>query len=443
MRRSSATEGSINRPEQSASRKRVTVINRTAKLKLTFCLTAFSLACHGLPASAQDPTAMSGPIDITANEQEFAGEQVIARGNVRVKYKDSIILAPAATLTRDPASGQPQRAVFTGHPRLTQGTNAIDAETLVFEVQTQRVIAEGNAHSEVAGHTATGDSGGSGKPGDTSAPAADGKAGSPGEKIITDSDRQEYDKASDKFEATGHVRVKHGDIRVVSDKLQIVYGVNKKPETAIFTGNVTANQGPNSTSADTITYNLATRRLQASGHVKSKVIQKAEAVKRSGIVLSSNPRPQGVRSYGPDAALAAEVSAQDGPDEEIIITSDSQDYSQESGKLAAEGNVKVLYQDTTGSGPKVVLLRNAEGKADRVHFIGRSQVSQPGRRWIADRITVTVADRKVFAEGNTKALILKPPAPGTRPAAPITPYDGSKLAERKQNLSSSRIEAPQ
>ncbi|MBC7999774.1 MAG: hypothetical protein IAF58_17605 [Leptolyngbya sp.] len=55
-----------------------------------------------------------GTIDIQANEQEFANDHVIARGNVHVVYKDSIIDAPMATLYKDPA-GKPTKAIFTGH----------------------------------------------------------------------------------------------------------------------------------------------------------------------------------------------------------------------------------------------------------------------------------------------------------------------------------------
>jgi hypothetical protein len=42
-----------------------------------------------------------------------------------------------------------------------------------------------------------------------------------------------------------------------------------------------------------------------------------------------------------------------------------------------------------------------------VIFIGRSQISQTGKRWIADKITFTVANKKVLAEGNSRAFILQ------------------------------------
>jgi lipopolysaccharide export system protein LptA len=380
------------------------------------------------PASPLE--APSGPIDITANEQEFSGDQVIARGNVRVKFKDSVVLAPMAALVRD-AGGNPQKAIFTGHPHLTQGLNKIDAETLVFEMANSKIIAQGRAHSEVvsggesaqpkaatttpAVATANGDgqpsdmvadgatASGAGAPAAVTAsakPAANASK-APLEKIITDSDRQEYDRVTGKFEAIGHVRVVHGNILVKSDKLSLVYGLDNKPETALFIGNVCATQDRNNTTADQMAYSLTTKRLQATGHVKSTVIQERKPEDKK------KPNALGIDPAGMQSAVATEM---DQPkDDIVIITSDTQDFSKQSGRMSATGNVRVIYQDTTGSGPQCVLLRNMQGKCERVIFSGRSQISQPGRRWIADRIEMTMNDRKVMASGNTKALILQTP----------------------------------
>jgi lipopolysaccharide transport protein LptA len=388
------------------------VINKALSLRLLAAAVPLSMF-FGYVANAQEmPTGqMSGPIDIQANEQEFSGDQVIARGNVRVTFKDSVIVSPMATLTRDPA-GKPQKAVFTGHPKLIQAGNSIDAETLTFDMVSSRIIADGHAHSEVASES-------------SDSKTVSTSTGPKKEKIITDSDRQEYDRSTDNFQAIGHVRVLHGDILVNSDKLQLVYGTNKKPETAIFTGNVTATQNQNSTSADTIAYSLNTHRLQATGHVRSKVVQqKAELKENVG------------HSIAFDAPPAMAASSKSGETETIIITSDSQDYSKDTNRLSANGNVKVYYQDTVGSGPQAVLVRNDQGKAERVYFIGRSQITQPGRRWIADRISYTVADKKVLAEGNTKAFILQKPGQATNMGPELMfagrPSQGS-ISSRKVN----------
>ena len=391
----------------------------------------FLLLQYNGPAVAQGPAATdtSGPVDIQANEQEFAGEQVIARGNVHVTYKDSVISSPQATLFRDSA-GSPQKAVFTGHPKMTQGTSVINADTLTFEIANQRIIAEGRAHSEVVSTQSSITASGAGKPGS----GKEGQNAGVSERIITDSDRQEYDKSSDKFEAQGHVRVIHGDIRVNADKLQLVYGADKKPETAIFTGRVVATENNNKTSADTITYSLTTKRLQASGHVKSQVIQKADASKKGGPIADEGFSDDGKHGIGNSATLPKSED-----NETVVIVSDSQDYSQETGRLSADGNVKLYYQDTVGIGPRVILVRNQDGRADKVFFTGRSQVTQPGKRWIADRITLTVADKRVLAEGNTRAFILQAPKGQPIPHS----SEQSRLAGRSQSISSTKVEAAQ
>ena len=119
----------------------------------------------------QQPTQPSEPVDIQANEQEFVGDQILAKGNVRVTYKESIVLAPQATLFRD-SSGTAQKAIFTGHPRLIQGLNKIDADTLIFEIANQRVVADGNAYSEVISNEAPAGDGKDGKK--SQAPAKSG-----------------------------------------------------------------------------------------------------------------------------------------------------------------------------------------------------------------------------------------------------------------------------
>lgn len=412
-----------------------------------------------LPAIGQ-MAGPSGPIDIHANEQEFAENQVIAKGNVVVKYKDSVVYAPLATLFRD-AGGNPQRAIFTGHPRLTQGANKIDADSLTFEVATSKIIAAGHAHSEVISEasdkkpaTTSGDAtaNGAGTDGDTTTASANNPASAAGdltkelggkkgaakaEKIITDSDRQEYDRATGKFEAVGNVRVQHGEIVVKSEKLQLIYGPDSKPEAAVFTGGVNAVQGKNSTSADTMTYTLATHRLQATGHVKSTVIQeRKEGQKKPTIGFMKDP-------VGMPAAHAATTGGDEPQEDKVIITSDTQDYSRETGRMSANGNVRVFYQDVIGAGPTAILVRNKEGKAERVVFTGRSQISQPGRRWIADRIEMAMDDKKVLATGNTKAILLQmPKGPQQKQAAPVPPSEMLAVNKNKQ-ISATKVPTPQ
>ena len=422
-------------------------------------------------AQPANPPQASGPIDIQANEQDFNDDQVIARGNVKVTYRDTVIHGPMVTLFRDP-EGQPQRAVFVGHPDLVESDSKMTADTLTFEIANSKVVAQGHAHSEVttSGDTDTditpkaapkaktvakqqpfkwpqqgdddqkdtssatktdevpADSGmqgsGSSSPVTASSKAAPKKKTDKStipEKIITDSEFQEYDKQSGHFDANGHVHVIHGDITIYADKLQLVYGTDNKPETALFTGRVSAFQDSNNTKSDMMTYHLATKRLQATGNVRSKVIQQKPANSKNGKKTDGDGNGNNASknvvgqasNHGPGAAGAATVEcsgkgqAKKVDDDTILITSDAQDYSKQSSKMTADGNVRVYYQDTIGLGPKAILVKNEQGKAERVIFTRRSQITQPGKRWIADKITLTVPNKKVLAEGNTKAFIIQ------------------------------------
>ena len=363
-----------------------------------------------------------GQIDIKADEQEFAQGHVIARGKVRVDYGETVIYGPKATLYRDD-SGAASSAVFTGSPHLKQGKNTIKASKLTFDVKTKSILAVGNAHSEIF----TEDSGPEPDPKEKEEEEEEGKLktldkgkdsliasknNKKDQKIITDSHKQEYERGSGKFEAHGNVRVKTGEIKVIADHMKIVYGNDRRAESAIFTGHAQAEQGKNITQADRITYFLTTQRLQATGNVRSKVIEEktdaGEMADSEGTNIATKKQDDGKIKF---------VSFGDGDkvDAPVYIFSDSQDYNKETNRMDAVGNVRMIYKDTRGRGPRITLVKNKYGKAEKVIFTGRSQISQPGRRWIGDKITLTLHDRKVLAEGNTKAIIVKDKPATTKP----------------------------
>jgi lipopolysaccharide export system protein LptA len=392
-------------------------------------------------APAATPTA-SGPIDITADEQEFATDSVIAKGAVRVVYKDSVITAPLATLYKD-ESGNPNRAVFTGHPRLTQAHSKIDANMLTMELQKQKILAVGGAHSEVDIPDDEKDNGlTSAKKDDkkpvpvvapksadsdeedgentavatTQAPSdSKAKADKPPEKIITDSDRQEFDQGTGRFDCFGNVKVINGDMIIHAEKMQVIYGAtSNKPETCLFTGHVIASQGKNTTYADNINYSLSTKRLQASGNVKSKVIQEkkeeAKPTAKADIFGAPAAAANTKQLKGNASATSIAMPMNSDNDKPFWIFSDAQDYNRDGGRMAAQGNVKVVNGDMYGCGPSVVMTKRPDGKADKVYFVGRSQITQPGRRWIADEITYTVDTKMVIANGNARAMVMQNPA---------------------------------
>ena len=426
------------------------------------------------PAPPAAAPVASGPIDITADEQEFATDSVIARGAVRVVYKDSIITAPLATLYKD-ETGNPNRAVFTGHPQLTQAHSKIDANMLTMELQKSKILAVGGAHSEVDIPEDEKDNGltapkkddakkpaaaVAAKPADsddddgdnkaavatTPAPAGDKAASKaadkPVEKIITDSDRQEFDQASGRFDCFGNVKVINGDMLIHAEKMQVIYGAtSNKPETCLFTGHVIATQGKNTTYADNINYSLSTKRLQASGNVKSKVIQdkKEEAKPTANADLLGAPASAATTKPLKASASATSIAMPMNSDNDkpFWIFSDAQDYNRDGGRMAAQGNVKVVNGDMYGCGPSVVMTKRADGKADKVFFLGRSQITQPGRRWIADEITYTVDTKMVVANGNARAMVMQNPE-DKKPNRKVIPADTPKPEDSKTGVAGNK-----
>jgi lipopolysaccharide assembly outer membrane protein LptD (OstA) len=149
---------------------------------------------------------------------------------------------------------------------------------------------------------------------------------------------------------------------------------------------------------------------------------------------SPSKKVVGVVPNAGGATAAPSLNIPQNSDDPVIVVSDAQDINQNTGKMSADGNVRVYYQDMMGAGPKVLLLRNAYGRADKVIFTERSQISQPGKRWIADRITMAIATKKVLAEGNTKAYIIQG-APAKAPNLSPAPAN-SALAMRTETKKS-------
>ena len=104
-------------------------------------------------------------------------------------------------------------------------------------------------------------------------------------------------------------------------------------------------------------------------------------------------------------------------DETVTIFGDSEEMSQQTGRITVDGNVKMYYQDTLGIGPRAIIVRDSDGRPQKVYFVGRSQILQPGKRWIADHITLTVPD----GERSCRQAMARQSSSNRRPAPNSTP----------------------
>lgn len=93
-------------------------------------------------------------------------------------------------------------------------------------------------------------------------------------------------------------------------------------------------------------------------------------------------------------------------DKEIEVWSDYQSYDKLRNMVSASGKTKIKYEDYFASGPKVnVFADKKTKKLNEAVFVGRSKIETKGRTIEADRITITMNPKDFKAEGNVKSVI--------------------------------------
>lgn len=91
---------------------------------------------------------------------------------------------------------------------------------------------------------------------------------------------------------------------------------------------------------------------------------------------------------------------------EIKVWSNFQSYDKNANVVTASGNTKIEYEDYTATGPKVnVFPDKTTKKLNEAIFVGRSKIVTKGRTIEADRITITMHPKDFKAEGNVKSVI--------------------------------------
>ncbi len=91
---------------------------------------------------------------------------------------------------------------------------------------------------------------------------------------------------------------------------------------------------------------------------------------------------------------------------EIDVWSEYQSYDKKSNVVSASGSTKIKYEDYTARGPKVNVFSDKKTKKlNEAVFLGRSKIETKGRTIEADRITITLNPKDFKAEGNVKSTI--------------------------------------
>lgn len=90
----------------------------------------------------------------------------------------------------------------------------------------------------------------------------------------------------------------------------------------------------------------------------------------------------------------------------IEVWSDYQSYDKKANVVSASGSTKIKYEDYLATGPKVnVYADKTTKKLNEAVFVGRSKIETKGRTIEADRITITMNPKDFKAEGNVKSVI--------------------------------------
>ncbi len=91
---------------------------------------------------------------------------------------------------------------------------------------------------------------------------------------------------------------------------------------------------------------------------------------------------------------------------EIEVWSDFQSYDKKSNVVSASGSTVIKYEDYTAKGHKVNIFPDKKtNKLNEAVFVGRSKIETKGRTIEADRIVITMNPKDFKAQGNVKSVI--------------------------------------
>lgn len=90
----------------------------------------------------------------------------------------------------------------------------------------------------------------------------------------------------------------------------------------------------------------------------------------------------------------------------IEVWSQYQSYNKKANMMSASNSTKIKYEDYVARGPKVnVFADKNTNKLNEAVFVGRSKIETKGRTIEADRISITMNPKDFKAEGNVKSII--------------------------------------
>ena len=76
---------------------------------------------------------------------------VIAGGDVKVKFKDYVAKGPKAQLFVDPKTQKPKEVIFTGRSKISQNGSTVEADRIRMTMEPKQFFADGNVKTSIKG----------------------------------------------------------------------------------------------------------------------------------------------------------------------------------------------------------------------------------------------------------------------------------------------------
>jgi lipopolysaccharide export system protein LptA len=291
-------------------------------------------------------------VTIEADKQDFQVDQNTAHfsGNVKVDYGSITIQSPIAVLTSN-EKGQPDKAVFSkGASAIRKSQDASDkltAENITLMIASNQLIARGNSFASI-------------------------KQGSEAAVTIS-ADTQEFNNVTNEIKASGSVKVTYKGMQLFANQAKLTTDKTGKPYRAELSGNARVVRHNGTISGGTITYDVNSNNISASGGVNT-----VTSLPGSG---------------------------------QVTMRSDYQQYDRASNIIIGSGHVRVTYQDYIATGPKATIYTAGGNNIDKIVFTGRAQIADSQRKVTANTITVSLNPKNFIAEGNVKTQFVQKNVP--------------------------------
>ena len=292
--------------------------------------------------------AYAASLTVESDSQEFKDNdhKIYLEGNVKVKSGDINVLSPRAIVQVDPKNNKVNNVEFKENAysyQLQSGKkHEIKAQVLDISLLHKVFKANGNTISSIT---------------ENDRPV-----------VIVTADRQEYNKKTNVMKAFGSVNILYKNIDTLSSQAIVDLTKDNDVKKIQLIGNALLKQDNSKINADKLTYDNITNEAVALGNVFTDITTEDK--------------------------------------KQIKVWSNFQSYDKEKNVVTASGSTKIIYEDYTATGPKVIVYPDKETKKlNEAVFVGRSKIETKGRTIEADRITITMNPKDFKAEGNVKSII--------------------------------------